>query len=194
MISRAKLHAYWRNPPAKDVPERYLMPSHDIRSQALLTIFEEIGVDRSASVLEIGCNAGCNLRHLWNAGYHCLYGIEINRAAVDLMVERYPGVWAQVANGPVEDLLAEVPPVDVIFTMAVLMHLHPDSEFVFGEMAGKTRKYLLTIENESTMGPRHHARNYQAVFEGLGMQQVWLGPAIQGLNPMYVARAFRRRV
>ena len=44
--------------------------------------------------------------------------------------------------------------MDVIFTMATLEHLHPDSRFVFKEIARVASKYVLAIE--SRMGKRSH--------------------------------------
>lgn len=190
MRSRPDLHEYWRNPPEKNAPEQYLTDGKSRRSQSLLGILQELGVGKKDSILEIGCNAGRNLRHLWDAGYHRLYGIEINPSAVKLMSRQNPDMRVHKAVGPVEELLEGHPTVDVIFTMAVLMHIHPDSDFIFGLMARKARKLILTIENENFTGPRHFGRNYQEIFEGLGMHQVHYSTGLFGLNLDYCARAF----
>lgn len=190
MKSRAKVHAYWRKPSGKNAPEQYLTVGKDRRSQALLKLFQEIGVSERDAILEIGCNAGRNLRHLWDAGFRHLYGIEINQDAVDLMTKGNPSLQVDIVVGPVEEVLAKVPAVDVVFTLAVLMHIHPDSEFIFAEMAEKSRKYVVTIEKETTSGAFHFPRSYQDIFESLGMRQVHHSNSLGGLNPDYHTRVF----
>lgn len=62
---------------------------------------------------------------------------------------------------------------DLVFTMAVLEHLHKDSEYVFKDIARIAKQYLLTIEDESGISKRHFPRNYQAIFEPLGLKQIY---------------------
>lgn len=61
---------------------------------------------------------------------------------------------------------------DLIYTMAVLEHIHPDSEWVFGELARATSGTLITIEDERAVTWRHFPRNYREVFEAQGLRQV----------------------
>jgi SAM-dependent methyltransferase len=197
MNSRAELHAYWENPGPENSPKKYLGKGRSSRSQFLVQLLASIrlpngsiGVDRQDAILEIGCNSGRNLMHLWKAGYRNLHGIEINPAAVELMRSKLPYLRAQVQVGPVEEILPRLEPVDVIFSLAVLVHLHPDSEFIFAEMVEKANKFLITIEDEHSNKSRHCARNYEQVFESLGMRQIYFEPSVPGMNPAYCARAF----
>ena len=77
-------------------------------------------------------------------------------------------------NDAVENVIKEMPDskYDIVFTMCVLEHIHEDSSWVFGEMARITRKALITLEDEDAVSWRTFARNYQKVFEGVGMNQV----------------------
>ena len=52
-------------------------------------------------------------------------------------------------NSPLEDVIAEVgdDAYDAVFTMAVLMHILPESEWVFAEMVRITKKHLIVIEH-----------------------------------------------
>jgi SAM-dependent methyltransferase len=190
MKSRLFQHEYWKHPPEKNAPEHYLMPGKIRRSRALMEIFQALRVAKKDTILEIGCNAGRNLRFLWDEGYRQLYGIEINPEAIDLMVRENPEMQVNVAAGPVEELLEGFPTVDVIFTMAVLMHIHPESKFVFDLMVKKARKFIIVIENELFTGNRCQKRNYQEVFEGLGMHQIHYSTGLPGFNSSYCARAF----
>lgn len=191
MKSRKELLAYWRNPDPSNIPGRYLSSARAERSEFLVNLLLSIGVTSNHTILEIGCNSGRNLMHLWKAGYRRLKGIEINPEAVKLMHDRLPYLKADVRVGPVEKVLPKIEAVDVIFTLAVLVHIHPESEFIFREMVNRARRYIVTIEDEHTEGTRHCARNYQEVFESLGMKQIFFAPSIPGMHMVYCARAFQ---
>src|SRR3990167_7256156 len=87
-------------------------------------------------ILEVGCNVGRNLKGLWDAGYHQISGVDINRDAIDLLIKTYgTSMNAIVYTGALEDKLKELLGYSVVFSMCVLMHIHPDSESVFAEIA-----------------------------------------------------------
>jgi len=56
--------------------------------------------------------------------------------------------------------------------MAVLEHIHPDSEWIFEDMARITGLYLITIEAEKAEHWRLYPRNYKNIFEKYGLKQV----------------------
>jgi SAM-dependent methyltransferase len=195
LLPKEQLHAFWRDPDKVNRPEEYL--AHEGRSVFLLRFLSPyLGPD--ASVLEIGCNVGRNLAHLYDAGYHRLTGIEINGQALDVLRSTYPelGATATLVNAPVEEAIREIPDgaVDITFTMAVLEHLHPDSEWVFDEMVRATASTIVTIEDEHGVSRHHTPRDYRAVFEARGLRQVAhesLG-ADAGFGTPFEARAFQR--
>ena len=53
-----------------------------------------------------------------------------------------------IDQGTIEDRIKDMERCDLVFTMAVLEHIHLDSEWVFSEMARIAKKYLITIEDE----------------------------------------------
>lgn len=172
--SRDALFQYWRQPKDEcNAPELYVSPIE--RSQFLLKFIEKYA-DSQARILEIGCNVGRNLNYLFNAGYKKLGGVEISKEAIDLMKKTYPEMAEQIEiwNSPIEDVIVNFKgnSFDLIFTMAVLEHIHPDSKFIFSEMVRITKKYLITIEDERGISWRHFPRNYKKIFEPLGMKQV----------------------
>lgn len=194
MRSRAKIHAYWRNPDdGVNETEKYVCPINQQRTDTLVNIIERLPMDKAARILEIGCNAGRNLEGLRLAGYENLWGIEISERAIELMRRHYPGLnHAKIRIAPVENVIEDGVSdfFNLVFTMAVLQHIHPSSEWVFAEMARITR-FLITIEDEYTRGWRHKPRNYERVFSKLGMEQIGKGK-IRGLGPRFVGRAFRK--
>ncbi|MBY9021774.1 MAG: class I SAM-dependent methyltransferase, partial [Candidatus Lokiarchaeota archaeon] len=61
---------------------------------------------------------------------------------------------------------------DIVYTMAVLEHIHEESSWIFPEIVRITNNYLITIEDESTLSWRCFPRNYKKIFESFGMKQV----------------------
>ncbi len=193
-MSRSELHDYWGNPPdSYNKPASYL--EGEERSRFLLEIVER-HVSPTVKVLEIGCNIGRNLEFLHRAGFVNLAGIEINEEAVQLLKARSPGLAraATIHTAPAETVLPtfQDQEFDLIFTMAVLEHIHTDSEWIFPEVARITKEVLLTIEDEGHYAPRNFPRNYRNVFEPLGFTQVEKlnCEGIEGLGLGFVARVF----
>lgn len=127
-----------------------------LRSQTILNALGQ-RISEDDSLLEIGCNTGRNLNHLWQAGYHHLSGMEISEHAVKRMRVEYPALAeVPIEVGPAEVSIKRHAPksVDVIFSMATLEHLHPESRYLFTEIARVARKYVLAIEPRE--GHRSH--------------------------------------
>jgi SAM-dependent methyltransferase len=131
-------------------------PEWSSRSQTVINMLCPL-ISKADSFLEIGCNIGRNLNHLWQAGYKNLRGMEISEHAVKRLRIEYPCLaTTPVEIGPAEQSIQKCDSnsVDVVFTMAVLEQLHPDSRCLFKEMARVARKYVLAIE------PRHGKRSH----------------------------------
>ncbi len=172
--SREELHQYWRQP--QDIgnrPQDYI--SGEDRSQFVVEMVKRY-CSPDARILEIGCNVGRNLNYLFLAGFKNLEGIEINGNAVQLLKTTYPEMAQhnKIYNNPVEDIIKsfENDTFDLVFTMAVLEHIHPDSEWIFPEMVRITRATLITIEAETSVSWGIFPRNYKKEFELLGMGQI----------------------
>jgi len=97
-------------------------------------------------VLEVGCNVGGNLQ--WFDGLMepgSVYGIDVNRSAVDHIRQRLPGVnsvWAPARDLPFRDRW-----FDLVLTMGVLIH-QPDATLprVMAEMVRCSGRYVLCGE------------------------------------------------
>ena len=186
---RDELHDYWRNPDEMNVPSGYFQAEE--RSAYLVSLVKQYAKP-DASILELGCNVGRNLHYLWHAGYHNLSGVEINEQAIRLMKERFQDMQITIYQGTIEDRIKELGQYDVLFTMAVLEHIHTDSEWIFAEMVKASRKYIITIEDEKHTSERHFPRNYKKIFEPLGCKQIFEKQLStkEGLGPRFYARVF----
>ena len=179
-LSREEILKFWENPIDKfekesNQPTNYLRGEK--RSKFLTGLIKEY-LPLDSRILEIGCNVGRNLKYLYDAGYINLNGIEINKEAIDLMKITYPVMFKNivVTNSLVEGIIPDISDnsYDLIFTMAVLEHIHYDSEFILSDIARVAMKYIITVEDEKTAwSNRHFPRNYKEVFENDVWKQVY---------------------
>lgn len=200
--SRDDIHSYWENPDdGYNRPEEYLgeKQSQKMRSQFLGELLLKY-VTPEARVLEIGCNVGRNLDHLFRLGFGDLSAIEINEEAIRMLREHFPEMAAKVSihNSSVEEVVKGFADTefDVVFTMAVLEHVHTESEWIFKEMARTAGQYLVTIEDENSTSPRHFPRNYRKIFECYDLEQVEEINCCMdkhGLSGDFFARVFAKR-
>lgn len=195
VLPKDDLHAFWRDPDAPNRPEQYF--THTGRSRFLIEFIKPF-VGPDPSVLEIGCNVGRNLAYFHDAGYQRLTGIEINGDALRLLRTTYPELAeaATLINAPVEDAIPLIPDrsVDLVFTMAVLEHIHPDREWILDDMVRIVRKTIVTVEDEHGVSSHHTPRDYRQVFESRGLVQAAHQSidADGGFGTAFEARAFTR--
>jgi 2-polyprenyl-3-methyl-5-hydroxy-6-metoxy-1,4-benzoquinol methylase len=102
---------------------------------------------------------------------------------------------ATIYNKPVEEVIKEFEDrqYDAVFTMAVLEHIHSDSEWVFEEIVQVSKKYLITMEDERTVSWRHFPRQYKKIFEKVGTKQIeeiQCNKEDHGLGSSFYARVF----
>jgi len=154
-------------------------------------------IKNNNSMLEIGTNVGRNLNRLYENGFSNLHGIEINERAVKMMKESYPNLQVNLLVGPVEDKIKLIKnkQISLTFTMAVLMHINPESHFIFKEIDRITKDYIITIEKEHSYDPPSiFPRDYQKIFTDLGWKQVFTEkPQVDILGKGgYVTRIFSK--
>jgi hypothetical protein len=102
---------------------------------------------------------------------------------------------AKLYNAEIEDVMKKFKEneFDLVYTMAVLEHIHPDSEWIFADLARITGSYLITIEDEVNVSWKHVPRNYKQIFEPLGLTQIEEGSCISaGLGQAFRLRVFRK--
>lgn len=192
----ADTHDYWRQPgDGSNLPQEYL--EGRARSELLVrTVKQHAAGD--PRILEVGCNIGRNLQYLFEAGFNKLEAIEISSNAIEILKQRFPLMAraAVIHNAPAEEVIRNLKDnsFDLVFSMAVLEHIHKQSEWIFPEMARVTGNLLITIEDEGNISWRHFPRNYKKVFESAGMKQVEERNCrdIEGLGDNFFLRVFKK--
>ncbi len=97
------------------------------------------------NVLEVGANIGLQLRHLQAQGFDNLYGIEIQRDAVERAKRLTRGI--NIIQSSAFDLPFRDGYFDLVFTSGVLIHIHPkDQKKAMREMYRVAKKYIWGFE------------------------------------------------
>ena len=172
MVTVERLHEYWRNPDGDNIEGAYFTCPE--RSQKLVDYFKKY-ISPQDSIMELGCNVGRNLHYLYESGYRNLTGIDINKKSLELGAEHYPELkQTNLVCGEIGQELAKLESnsVDVIFTMAVLEHIHPKEQNVFTNIARVAKKFVITCEDEKAIFWRAFSYDYESLFEYLALKQV----------------------
>lgn len=102
-------------------------------------------LDREARILEVGCNVGVQLGVLQSMGFKNLYGVELQRYAVNIARQRLDAV--DVIQGSALDLPFRDGWFDLVYTSGVLIHIAPkDLPTVMKEMARCSKRYIWGFE------------------------------------------------
>lgn len=143
------------------------------RSKYLLEVFEKHQIPKDASILEIGAGDWRNIDALRRAGYKNAIGIDKEPQA-----EVIPPM-------AIEDMPSRE--FDVIFTMSCLF-LIPEPPYE--KIAQMAKKYLITIEGETTKGNGVIGRDYGEIFTKLGFEQIEHQEEV--FNKFGVMRVFKK--
>jgi len=123
------------------------------RSKFLLKVFEEY-VSKGDSIIEIGAGDWRNVDYLKEHGYVDIMGIDKKEGT------------------SVEDWTGNE--FDVVFTMSTLFLIPPENEWVFKKIASAAKKYIITIEGETTDYSRDlWGRDYTKIFNEFGFEEVY---------------------
>lgn len=174
-------------PQSKDILEYWNKPNDNLNKSELylndldrskyLTNLISLQCPEVQSTLEIGCNLGRNLNYLKTRLNHKVAGCEISQYALQQLRKNYPALNdSPMFFGPVQEKIKIVPEnsFDLVFSMAVLMHLHPSTPTAFWEEIKRVaKKNIITIENEGSATNRAWPRNYKKIFESIGCKEIY---------------------
>jgi len=188
---------YWENPDDElNGAELYLDKTFEARSHYLSDLIKAY-LPETTSALEIGCNVGRNLNILnQNLGI-AVGGIDINPKALTLLKTHYPNIAnGSFSLGNIPDVIQTIPDqsFDLVYSMAVLMHLHPTTPDSFWHQVTRVAKHgIITIENEQSSSNRNWERNYKDLFEPCGVQEIFSETCSHPLLEFCTARIFKKK-
>ena len=144
----------------------------------------------SASVLEIGCNAGSNLLALKKRGFSRLAGVDVSLRALQSARHEFTQYHGDLRE--MFDRLKADGPFDVVFSLAVLMHIHPDDDEIIRRIPELVGQYLITCEWEllgnAYIVPRDYGQMFGDQLEQVHAETGFIVDKITG----YHLRVFRR--
>jgi SAM-dependent methyltransferase len=189
-MDSTEVRRLWEDQQGEYSPDYYAHYGPNETSEWIREVLDS-SVPRDAAILELGCSSGRHLAHLHENGFENLHGIDINPDAFDVMDEMYPEL-ATDGTFRVDAIEDAVPDFgdgrfDVVYSVETLQHLHPDTAWVFEDLARITDALFITVENEggATEHPQDepdvnyvnddvplYYRNWERIFSDLGFEQV----------------------
>lgn len=109
---------------------------------------------KSSRILEIGCNIGCQLMCLQQAGFNNLYAVEPQRGAVESARKRLSD--ATIITGTAFDIPFKDGYFDMVYTSGVLIHIHPDD-------IKKAMAEIYRCSNKYIWGFEYYSKQYEEI-------------------------------
>jgi pseudaminic acid biosynthesis-associated methylase len=102
-------------------------------------------IDKSAKILEVGCNTGMQLAGFQRMGFNNIYGIELQPYAVERAKEFTQNI--NLIQGSGFDIPFKDGYFDIVCTNGVLIHISPtDLPVIMAEMVRCSKKYIWGFE------------------------------------------------
>jgi len=134
-----------RNPmTVKEMDELYLQTRGITRTKLDEMFLQRLKINNA---LEVGSNLGIQLLILNNLGFGNLYGVELNRHAIDISKEVTKGKDIYIIKGPAQNIAFKDSFFDLVFTSGLLIHISPDDiNHILDEIHRCSRKYIWGYE------------------------------------------------
>ena len=153
LFSKGTDSDYWKKQSlnSRHNPTNYLIPD-----ELTKVLFRDVicRIEKSDSIIEIGCNAGRNLQYLFEKGYHNLSGMDINRIAIEnVLKEKYPKLYnaCKFYIGNAAEEIKNIPDssFEIVFSKGVLIHIPPKDNSIFEHMVRISKKYIVIYTSEN---------------------------------------------
>jgi pseudaminic acid biosynthesis-associated methylase len=104
--------------------------------------------NKDLKILELACNVGNKLSILKYFGFKNLYGVEINKKAVEIAKKENPDIT--FFNSSIEDFDPKDEKFDIVCTSGILIHIHPEHlNLILQKIESLSQKYIFGFENFS---------------------------------------------
>jgi pseudaminic acid biosynthesis-associated methylase len=148
-----------RNNSIEKVNEEYKKETGTTIEHIFQTFFDKI--DGKSKILELGCNVGLNLGILQKMGFTNLYGVELNKKALDIAQKNNKNIT--FINSSIEDFESGET-YDLVYTAGVLIHINPSVlDLIIKKIINLTDRYIFGFEYYSDNLVEIKYRNYANV-------------------------------
>lgn len=108
-------------------------------------MYNMVKTSKARTILEVGCGAGHNLTRLREISNLEVYGIDINKKALEHANKLYS--FAKFQEGSIFDIPFPDNFIDLVFCRGVLIHIPPEDRLkAMKEMLRVSKKNILTLE------------------------------------------------
>ena len=152
--AEAEAHGHW-------APLNYLRENPTRPAQRVIDT-----VPRSETLMELACNAGCDLNFLHRAGYNGIKAVDVSGAALATFQERFPTAWA--SSSVSHDLLQHYLPaqgsksVGTVFSNGAALELvHPSFPIVKEVCRVARNAVILELDPGITGYPRDYVGQFR---------------------------------
>jgi len=162
-----------RGPATRQYWERYPTAHFHELGETCNTLMQEVmhvTPDRSATILDMGCNVGRHLNFLHDKGYHNLCGVDFSAPALSEMAQRYPLMHsgARLYQMSFEEFLTTVDdPVDVAYTRGATFELVHPSFPLIRKLCARVRRHVVLAIHEAG---HHYPRCWEYEFARQGFE------------------------
>lgn len=155
---------YWKNQKigGDDIansPDAYSSAAINNRGLNITNSLKELNISKDATILEMGCNVGRNLNFLYEHDFKNLTGVEICKDAIELGKKKYEELFQSstfnIFNERCRDFVNNNNnnKYDVVYTMAVLVHINNPEREIFYEYLKTNVKYAIFVEPKNITRP-----------------------------------------
>ncbi|GEA29291.1 pseudaminic acid biosynthesis-associated methylase [Clostridium diolis] len=134
--------------------DKFYIDTYGVSRTYMNSLFLDKIDKESCKILEIGCNVGNQLRLLQNMGFKQLYGIELQKYAVEKAKELTSNI--NIMQGSAEDIPFKDGYFDLVFTSGVLIHINPKD-------IKKVLKEIYRCSNNYIWGFEYYSDNYEQI-------------------------------
>lgn len=142
-----------RNPRKTEEADALFLKEHGVSRVELNKEFLN-NLSREIKILEVGSNVGLQLAFLQKLGFQHLYGIEINRSAIEICKKNTKNI--DVIQASAFDIPFRDNYFDLVFTSGVLIHISPDD-------IKKAMQEIVRCSSNYVWGFEYFAENYTEV-------------------------------
>jgi len=91
--------------------------------QSSLDYFLKFKLPKTSKILDIGCNYGSLINHLFKKGYKNVYGIDINKEAINEGKKAYPPIKSRIIVYNGKKIPFKIESFDVVLMFDVIEHI-----------------------------------------------------------------------
>lgn len=102
-------------------------------NEASFKFFKSQNIPTSSTILDIGCNIGTLLHHLYNHDYKNIFGVDINKTSIQYGQEKYTELENRIRAYDGSNIPYENESFDVVMSFDVIEHI-PDVDRHFKEV------------------------------------------------------------